>query len=98
MATFIRFDHVRGTPGPPPASDLPAPMSGIEPIPSGVPSGPDVADSPGHRGKMIQLGHSGLGLPSTLAFTSVSRQEFAEMKRLSELQDTRSWTRSLCAG
>ncbi len=38
------------------------------------------------------------GLPSNLAFTRVSRQEFAEMKRLSELQDTRSWTRSLCAG
>ncbi len=58
LARFGPDDHVRFTSGMPPALDLLAAMSGFERSPSGVPSGPDVADSPGVRGKMTLSRHS----------------------------------------
>ncbi len=50
VAKTYRSDHARRMSALPSTSDSLVGMSGFELIPSGVPSGPDVADNPGVRG------------------------------------------------
>jgi hypothetical protein len=52
LARTYRQSRLCGTSAMAPGSDIPAAMSGFELISSGIPSGSDVADSPGIRGVM----------------------------------------------
>jgi len=52
LAAFPRSGHVRCRSAWPSVSDLLAAMSGFELIPPAAPADPNVADSPGVRGKM----------------------------------------------
>ena len=57
LAKTCRQSHFRRTSGMPPALDILAAMSGFELNPSGMPSGPDVADALGVRGKVTRSSH-----------------------------------------
>ncbi len=58
MAKTYRIGHFHGTVSLPPKADLRTRMSGIVSFASGLPSGPDVADSPCVRGVLTRFGSS----------------------------------------